>query len=255
MAVAAARRPDRPQRVPRHRLLAGVRADGRRREGAGPGDAARQPDHLDDGRPGRDRRHAGRPDARPRSSPPRTCWCGPVLPRFFVDGDQAEIAAVVHNTTRPQPRTWRSTSGATGLDLPGKTGGTVTIPAGGTYKAVWPVETVRRRGRGRREHAAPTGAHGQAAATRSRSPCRSSATPRRRWSAPAARWSLASDALELVRAAGGRRPDTRRAGRHHRAEPGRGHGRRADLPGALPVRVRRADHEPLPAQRRHLPRR
>ena len=49
----------RPPRVPRHRLLAGERDDRRRREGAGPGDAARQPDHLDDGRPRGHRRHAG----------------------------------------------------------------------------------------------------------------------------------------------------------------------------------------------------
>ena len=49
----------RPPRVPRQRVLAGERDDRRGREGAGPGDAARQPDHLDDGRPRGHRRHAG----------------------------------------------------------------------------------------------------------------------------------------------------------------------------------------------------
>ncbi len=61
----------------------------------------------------------------------------PVLPRFFVDGDRAEIAAVVHNTT-PYPREVAIDVKAAGLDLPAQTASTVTIPAGGTYKAVWP---------------------------------------------------------------------------------------------------------------------
>ena len=57
---------------------------------------------------------------------------------FLVDGDRAEIAAVVHNTTA-YPREVAIDIKATGLDLPAQTASTVTIPAGGTYKAVWPV--------------------------------------------------------------------------------------------------------------------
>lgn len=64
----------------------------------------------------------------------------PVLPRFFVAGDRAEIAGVVHNTTAA-PITVRISLTATGLDLalPALTTETVSVPAGGTYKAAWPV--------------------------------------------------------------------------------------------------------------------
>jgi uncharacterized protein YfaS (alpha-2-macroglobulin family) len=62
----------------------------------------------------------------------------PVLPRFFVEGDRAEIAAIVHNTTA-YPREVAIDLTATGLDLPAQTASTVMIPAGGTYKALWPV--------------------------------------------------------------------------------------------------------------------
>ena len=69
----------------------------------------------------------------------------PVLPRFFVDGDQAEIAAVVHNTTA-YPREVAIDVKATGLDLPAQTASKVTIPADGTYKAVWPVAVTSGAG-------------------------------------------------------------------------------------------------------------
>lgn len=62
----------------------------------------------------------------------------PVLPRFFIRGDRAEIAAVIHNTTgRELDVSFGLT--ATGLDVAGAQQGEVTIAAGGTYKAVWPV--------------------------------------------------------------------------------------------------------------------
>jgi uncharacterized protein YfaS (alpha-2-macroglobulin family) len=65
----------------------------------------------------------------------------PVLPRFFVEGDRADIAGVIHNTTdRDLDVTYAAT--AEGLKLLGETSGTVTIPAGGTYEAVWPSEAV-----------------------------------------------------------------------------------------------------------------
>ena len=69
----------------------------------------------------------------------------PVLPRFFVDGDRAEIAAVVHNTTA-YPREVAIDVKATGLDLPAQTASKVTIPADGTYKAVWPVAVTSGAG-------------------------------------------------------------------------------------------------------------
>ena len=65
----------------------------------------------------------------------------PVLPRFFVAGDRAEIAGVIHNTTDGNLQVgYRAT--ADGLRLAGETSGTVMIPAGGTYKAVWQAEAV-----------------------------------------------------------------------------------------------------------------
>jgi len=62
----------------------------------------------------------------------------PVLPRFFVTGDQAELAGIIHNTTADDLEV-RIALSAGGLDVTGDTGTTVTVPAGGTYKAVWPV--------------------------------------------------------------------------------------------------------------------
>ncbi len=62
----------------------------------------------------------------------------PVLPRFFVAGDQAEIAGIIHNTTADDLEV-RIALSAGGLDVMGDTGSAVTVPAGGTYKAVWPV--------------------------------------------------------------------------------------------------------------------
>ena len=65
----------------------------------------------------------------------------PVLPRFFTAGDRAEIAGVIHNTTdRDLQVAYKAT--ADGLKLAGETAGAVTVPAGGTYKAVWPAEAV-----------------------------------------------------------------------------------------------------------------
>ena len=65
----------------------------------------------------------------------------PVLPRFFVAGDRAEIAGVIHNTTGRELQVgYRATTD--GLKLTGETSGTVMIPAGGTYKAVWQAEAV-----------------------------------------------------------------------------------------------------------------
>jgi uncharacterized protein YfaS (alpha-2-macroglobulin family) len=65
----------------------------------------------------------------------------PVLPRFFVAGDRADIAAVIHNTTGSDLDVTYAAS-ATGLALLGGAAETVTIPAGGTYKAVWSARAL-----------------------------------------------------------------------------------------------------------------
>ncbi len=126
----------------------------------------------------------------------------PVLPRFFVAGDKADIAAIIHNTTDEDLQINLSAA-ATGLRLLDADTAKVTVPANSTYKAVWsfaglPVfhaGSCGHRGPGRRERG---GARTRAAAAE-------------------------------------RRREPRATGRARRAEPGRGHGRRADLPRTLPV--------------------
>lgn len=65
----------------------------------------------------------------------------PVLPRFFVVGDQAQIATVVHNNTQEALEVKVSVS-VTGLALDGATSQTVHVPAGDKAKVVWPVEAL-----------------------------------------------------------------------------------------------------------------
>ncbi|MGD8623771.1 MAG: Ig-like domain-containing protein [Anaerolineae bacterium] len=65
----------------------------------------------------------------------------PVLPRFFVAGDRAEIAAVVHNNTG-QALEAQVGLGVEGLAVQGETGRTVQIPAGDQVKVTWPVEAL-----------------------------------------------------------------------------------------------------------------
>jgi uncharacterized protein YfaS (alpha-2-macroglobulin family) len=60
----------------------------------------------------------------------------PVLPRFFIEGDRAEIAAVIHNNTK-QPRTVTIQLTTDGLEVDGETDSEVTVPAESTYKATW----------------------------------------------------------------------------------------------------------------------
>ncbi len=62
----------------------------------------------------------------------------PVLPRFFVAGDQAEIAAVVTNNTDEAQKTDVSLS-AQGLELGAAPQQTVDVPAQGVVKVSWPV--------------------------------------------------------------------------------------------------------------------
>jgi hypothetical protein len=63
----------------------------------------------------------------------------PVTPRFFVSGDQAELAAVVHNNTDRSfaAEVWLE---AEGIALLGETRHSVTLPAGGKERIEWPVE-------------------------------------------------------------------------------------------------------------------
>jgi len=65
----------------------------------------------------------------------------PVLPRFFVQGDQAQLAGIVHNNTK-QPLSVTIDLKATGLATPAETQTRVTIEPGSTYKAVWPVQVL-----------------------------------------------------------------------------------------------------------------
>jgi uncharacterized protein YfaS (alpha-2-macroglobulin family) len=65
----------------------------------------------------------------------------PVLPRFFVVGDQAEIATVVHNNTQETLEVKVSIA-VQGLALDGATSQTVRVPAEDKTKVVWPVEAL-----------------------------------------------------------------------------------------------------------------
>jgi hypothetical protein len=65
----------------------------------------------------------------------------PVLPRFFVAGDQAEIATVVHNNTAKALDAKVNLS-VEGLLLEGEAAQTVSIAAGDKAKVTWPVEVL-----------------------------------------------------------------------------------------------------------------
>jgi len=62
----------------------------------------------------------------------------PVLPRFFIEGDRAEIGGVVNNTTG-NPLDVTVTIDAAGLTLSGVPEQKVSVPASGTAKVTWPV--------------------------------------------------------------------------------------------------------------------
>jgi hypothetical protein len=65
----------------------------------------------------------------------------PVLPRFFVVDDRAEIATVVHNNTQA-PLEVEVNISAEGLALEGEARQTVTVPAGDRAKVTWPVKVL-----------------------------------------------------------------------------------------------------------------
>jgi hypothetical protein len=65
----------------------------------------------------------------------------PVLPRFFVVGDKAEIASVIHNNTEVALETEVQIT-AEGLAFQGETDREVRIPPGETARVVWPVEVL-----------------------------------------------------------------------------------------------------------------
>ena len=65
----------------------------------------------------------------------------PVLPRFFVAGDQAEIATIVHNNTADDLDAQVRIS-VSGLSLAGDTSQSVRIAAGDRVKVVWPVTAL-----------------------------------------------------------------------------------------------------------------
>jgi uncharacterized protein YfaS (alpha-2-macroglobulin family) len=65
----------------------------------------------------------------------------PVLPRFFVEGDKAEIGAIVHNNTSTALEVQVNIS-AGGLSLPQDTAQTLRVPAGDKARVNWPVEAL-----------------------------------------------------------------------------------------------------------------
>jgi len=65
----------------------------------------------------------------------------PILPRFFVVGDRAEIGTIVHNNTEQALEVQVNISAA-GLSLAGVARQTVDVPAGGKTKVSWPVEVL-----------------------------------------------------------------------------------------------------------------
>ncbi len=65
----------------------------------------------------------------------------PVLPRFFVVGDRAEIATIVHNNTEASLEVKVDIT-TEGLVLEGETSHTVQVPAGGVAKVDWPVTVL-----------------------------------------------------------------------------------------------------------------
>ncbi len=65
----------------------------------------------------------------------------PVLPRFFVVGDRAEIATIVHNNTGAAVSAVVTLT-VEGLEVTGATQQTVNIPAGDKVKVVWPVTAL-----------------------------------------------------------------------------------------------------------------
>ncbi len=65
----------------------------------------------------------------------------PVLPRFFVVDDQAQIATVVHNNTSAALEVQVNISTG-GLALEGASSQTVSIPAGDKAKVTWPVTVL-----------------------------------------------------------------------------------------------------------------
>ena len=73
----------------------------------------------------------------------------PVLPRFFTEGDKAEIAARHPQHDQPCPGRDLQRGRAGACSSRERRTARTTIPAGGTYKAVWPVETVAECARGR----------------------------------------------------------------------------------------------------------
>lgn len=66
----------------------------------------------------------------------------PVTPRFFVVGDRADLAAVVHNNT-DHPLEVEVSLEAPGLRMLGEARQRVTIPAKGKVRVEWPVEVPR----------------------------------------------------------------------------------------------------------------
>ncbi|MFP4344954.1 MAG: Ig-like domain-containing protein [Anaerolineales bacterium] len=82
---------------------------------------------------------AGRADVDVRST--LDLLVRPVLPRFLVEGDRAEIATIVHNNTAAR-LTAEVSVALEGLALEGEPERSVEVPAGDRVKVVWPVTAL-----------------------------------------------------------------------------------------------------------------
>jgi hypothetical protein len=65
----------------------------------------------------------------------------PLLPRFFVVNDEAEIATIVHNNTAEDVEA-EVTLTIEGLSVDGATVQTIRVPAEGQVKVIWPVKVL-----------------------------------------------------------------------------------------------------------------
>ena len=210
---------------------------------------AREPDHLEGQGLGDGPRHQGRPGrgrGRHDQGPARPAAGAAVLRREGRGRALGQRPQLAQDEEGGPGRRWSSTA-ACSQPL-GETAQTVEIAAGGGAPRRL-ARQGRPRGRGRRPH---EGAHRRgirrdaddasrptstACSRPSPSPARSGPTRRRR------RSSLRVPAERAARAVAARGPLL--------ADPGRRDGRCPALPGRLPLRLHRADAQPLPADGHH----
>ena len=135
--------PDHPRSPPvcRHGLLEPVRRHRRRRHGPRLVPDAGQPDDLAGDRARASRRAPPSAARRPRPSSTMPLLVRLALPRFYVQGDQAVVSAIVQNYSGAA-RTVHVTIEPHGATLTGEATRTVQLAAGGQERLDWRA-TVR----------------------------------------------------------------------------------------------------------------